>query len=173
MMIGDRLRIIRKKRQLTLGNLKNLTGLSSAYLTRVEKGKELPSLDAVEKLAHALGVSMHRILYGEEDPPALPNLPNRLTTDDIVGAIPKNSRPDQPKSGAQTLRKERCVLPRFDIFKTDKHGHLIWCASTSSLDDAKAQVSTLRESDPCEYSILSQDTRKHIRFRRFPEVAED
>src|ERR1700719_715927 len=128
MMIGDRLRTIRIKRQLTLGNLNKLTGLSSAHLTRLENGKAEPSLEAVEKLARALGVSMHCILYGEEDPPALPNLPNRLTADDIVSAIPQKSRPDLPKSGAQTLRKEDKMIPRFDIFKTDKHGHLIWCA---------------------------------------------
>jgi transcriptional regulator with XRE-family HTH domain len=173
MTIGDRLRAIRKKRHLTLGGLTELTGLSPAHLSRVENGKAKPSLDAVEKWARALQVPMHHILYGEEELPALPNLPDRLTADDIVEAIPQSSRPGPPKGGAQPLRKERPVIPRFDIFKADKDGHLIWCASANNLDDAKAQISTLRESDPCEYDILSQDTRKHIRFRPFPEVAED
>ena len=55
------------------------------------------------------------------------------------------------------------MIPEFDIFKIDQDGHLRWCASASNFDDAKAQVSVLGKSDPCEFVIFSQETRDQIR----------
>jgi len=83
-MIGDRLRIFRERKHLTQRALEERTGLPRAYLSRVESGAANPSIDAVEKLAGALQVSVHQILHCEEEPLELPNLRNRLTAADIV-----------------------------------------------------------------------------------------
>lgn len=64
------------------------------------------------------------------------------------------------------------MIPEFDIFKIDQDGHLRWCASASNFDDAKAQVSVLGKSDPCEFVIFSQETRDQIRYRMSPSGAE-
>lgn len=83
-MIGDRLRIIREAKQLTQGDIEERSGLPRAYVSQVENGEVIPSLDAVEKWARALQIPMHQIFYDSEKPPAHPHLPNRLTADDIV-----------------------------------------------------------------------------------------
>jgi transcriptional regulator with XRE-family HTH domain len=83
-MIGDRLRTIRKTKQLTQGDIEERTGLSRAYVSRVEQGDAIPNLDIVEMWARALQVPMHQLFYDKEELAALLHLPNRLTSDDIV-----------------------------------------------------------------------------------------
>ncbi|HWW18020.1 MAG TPA: hypothetical protein VNY81_05295 [Candidatus Saccharimonadales bacterium] len=56
------------------------------------------------------------------------------------------------------------MIPAFDIFKTDRDGHLVWCSAASTLDDAKAQATALVGLNPCEYVIFSHKTNTHIRF---------
>jgi len=99
-MIGDRLRIIREAKQLTEGDIEEFTGLPRAYVSRVEKGDAIPSLDTVEMWARALQVPMRQVFYDREELPALPHLPNRLTSDDIVLG---NSR----KQAARPAEKRR------------------------------------------------------------------
>ena len=82
-MIGDQLRTIREAKQLTQEDIEERSGLSRAYVSRVENAETIPSTEAIEKWARALEVPVHRILCGGADPP-LPNLTNRLTADDIV-----------------------------------------------------------------------------------------
>lgn len=53
------------------------------------------------------------------------------------------------------------MIPVFDIFKTDKDGHLIWCAATMTFDDAKAKAAVLAQADRCAYVIFNQKTGKH------------
>jgi len=83
-MIGDRLRAIREAKQLTQEDIAERTGFSQACVSRVEKGDAIPSIETVEKWARALQVPVHQLFYGEGEPPSLPNLPNRLTADDLI-----------------------------------------------------------------------------------------
>ncbi len=97
MIIGDRLQAIRESKTMTQRDLAALTGLSQLYVSRVESGETRPTIDALERWASALQVSMHHIFFGEDQQPALPNLPNRLTSADIVA---RNSC-DQPAEPAE------------------------------------------------------------------------
>jgi transcriptional regulator with XRE-family HTH domain len=81
-MIGEQLRSIRERKRLTQEDIVERTGLSQAYVSRVENGDAIPSEETVEKWARALEVEVNQILGIE--PPALSNLTNRLTADDIV-----------------------------------------------------------------------------------------
>ena len=36
------------------------------------------------------------------------------------------------------------VIPAFDIFKTDKDGHLIWCATAVTFEDAVREAPNVR-----------------------------
>jgi transcriptional regulator with XRE-family HTH domain len=63
--IGARLRTLRKARQLTLAALSQRSGMSTSYLSAVEKGVNLPSLQTLARLTEALGVSIPSVLADE------------------------------------------------------------------------------------------------------------
>ena len=66
--IGERLRALRKQRQLTLAVLAHQAGISVSYLSAVEKGVNLPSLPVLAGLTEALGVSIPAVLADEGRP---------------------------------------------------------------------------------------------------------
>ncbi len=79
MMVGDRLRELREDKKLSQGELMNRTGLARSYISRVENGHTTPSIETMEKLAHALEIPLYAIFYDGEEPPkpALPLTPIR------------------------------------------------------------------------------------------------
>jgi transcriptional regulator with XRE-family HTH domain len=66
--IGERLRALRKERQMTLAVLAQEAGISTSYLSAVEKGVNLPSLQVLASLTEALGVSIPSVLADEGSP---------------------------------------------------------------------------------------------------------
>lgn len=93
MIIGDRLRAIREEKNLSQGDIEKRTGLIRCYVSRVENGHTVPALDTIEKFARALEVPLYQLFYEGEQPPALPHLPKRSTSDDIVwGSSRKEAR---------------------------------------------------------------------------------
>ena len=93
MIIGDRLRELREEKKLSQGDIEQRTGLLRAYVSRVENGHTVPAVETIEKFACALEVPMYQLFYDGEEPPKLPNLPKRKTTDDIMwGSKGKDGR---------------------------------------------------------------------------------
>ena len=64
--IGQRIRFIRKKKNLTLTDIKKLTGLSTGNLSELENDKFMPSASALIALKNTLKVSIDWILTGEK-----------------------------------------------------------------------------------------------------------
>jgi transcriptional regulator with XRE-family HTH domain len=64
--VGGRLRLIRESKELSLQALTDLSGISKAYLVRIEKEGSEPNLGlvTVERLAHALGVAPAWLAFG-------------------------------------------------------------------------------------------------------------
>jgi transcriptional regulator with XRE-family HTH domain len=58
--------------------------LLRCYISRVENGHTVPSIETLEKLARALEIPMYQLFYEGEKPPTLPNLPKRKSADDIA-----------------------------------------------------------------------------------------
>ena len=54
MVIGDRLRALREEKQLSQGDIEKRTGLLRCYISRVENGHTVPSLDTLSKIAGAM-----------------------------------------------------------------------------------------------------------------------
>ena len=93
MIIGDRIRAIREEKNLSQGDIEKRTGLIRHYVSRVENGHTVPGLDTIEKFARALEVPLYQLFYDGEQPPALPRLPKRRTSDDMVwGSSRKEAR---------------------------------------------------------------------------------
>jgi len=81
MVIGDRLRSIREEKKLSQGDIEKRAGLLRCYISRVENGHTVPSVETLEKMARALEVPMYRLFYEGDAPPKLENLPKRKTAD--------------------------------------------------------------------------------------------
>ncbi len=93
MVIGDRIRALREQRGLSQGQIEKRTGLLRCYISRVENGHTVPSIETVEKLATALEVPLYQIFWDGEEIPALTNLPGRVTEHDVVvGDSPEQVR---------------------------------------------------------------------------------
>jgi transcriptional regulator with XRE-family HTH domain len=74
MVIGERLKELREQKNLSQGDVEKRTGLLRCYISRVENGHTVPSVDTLEKMARALEVPMYR-LFTDEDHVKKPNIP--------------------------------------------------------------------------------------------------
>lgn len=74
MIIGDRLRELRKQKKLSQGEIENRSGLQRAYLSRVENGHTVPNIETLEKWARALEVPLYQLFYDEAEPPKASDL---------------------------------------------------------------------------------------------------
>ncbi|HZT71586.1 MAG TPA: helix-turn-helix transcriptional regulator [Terriglobia bacterium] len=88
MIIGSRLRKLREERKLSQGDIEKRTGLLRCYISRVENGHTVPSLETLERLAAAMEIPLYQLFYEGERPPDLPNLTQRKNTDELAMEIP-------------------------------------------------------------------------------------
>jgi len=72
MMIGEQLKAIRVAKKLSQGAVEARTGLLRCYISRVENGHTVPSVETLEKLARGLEVPMYQLFYDGDEPPKLP-----------------------------------------------------------------------------------------------------
>src|SRR5580692_11020865 len=84
MIIGERLRVLREEKKLSQGDIEKRTALLRCYISRVENGHTVPAIETLEKLARALEAPLYQLFYEGEEPPKLPNLPKRKSSDDIA-----------------------------------------------------------------------------------------
>jgi transcriptional regulator with XRE-family HTH domain len=81
MVISDRLRAVREQKDLSQGDIEQRTGLKRCYVSRVENGHTVPSIETLEKLARALEVPLYQLFYDGEEPPEPPALPKGIQPD--------------------------------------------------------------------------------------------
>ncbi len=74
MVIGEQLKALREQKNLSQGDIEKRTGLLRCYISRVENGHTVPSVETLEKLARAFEVPMYR-LFTDDDHVKKPNLP--------------------------------------------------------------------------------------------------
>ena len=84
MIIGTRLKKLREERDLSQGDIEKRTGLLRCYISRVENGHTVPSLETLERLAAALELPLYQLFFEGDEPPPLPNLSKRQTTEELV-----------------------------------------------------------------------------------------
>ena len=73
-MIGERLRLIRREKNMSQGDIEDCTGLQRCYVSRVENGHTIPSLETLQKMALALEIPLYKFFYEGEEPPQVPPL---------------------------------------------------------------------------------------------------
>lgn len=67
MVIGARLRELRTERNFSQGDITDVIGLPRSYISRIENGHAIPSLETLQRLAGALDVPLYRLFYTGED----------------------------------------------------------------------------------------------------------
>lgn len=83
MVISKRLRAIREQKDLSQGDIEQRTGLKRCYVSRLENGHTVPSIETLEKMARALEVPMYQLFYDGDVPPELQSLPKGITADNV------------------------------------------------------------------------------------------
>ena len=68
MNIGERLRSLRESKNLSQGDIENRTGLKRCYISRVEHGHTVPSVDTLQKIAVGLEVPVYQLFYDGDEP---------------------------------------------------------------------------------------------------------
>jgi DNA-binding XRE family transcriptional regulator len=58
-IIGDQLRALREQQHFSQGDIEKRTGLLRCYVSRVENGHTVPSIETLEKWARALNVPLY------------------------------------------------------------------------------------------------------------------
>ena len=84
MLIGERLRQLREHKSLSQGDVEKASGLLRCYISRVEHGHTVPSLETLERFAAELDVPLYRLFYTGEDAPPTPNLTPRKTLEELA-----------------------------------------------------------------------------------------
>jgi transcriptional regulator with XRE-family HTH domain len=74
MVIGKRVKILREQKNMSQGDIEKRTGLLRCYISRVENGHTVPSVDTLERLAQALQIPMYRF-FTDDDQVRKPNIP--------------------------------------------------------------------------------------------------
>jgi len=106
MLIDTRLRQLREQKHLSQGDIEERTGLLRCYVSRVENGHTVPSLETLERFAGVLDVPLYLLFYSGDEAPTTPNLTPRKTLEEITA--------DNGDEGldAQFLLKLRNLLAR-------------------------------------------------------------
>src|SRR5271170_4648596 len=84
MIIGSRLRDLREGKGLSQGDVEKSTGLLRCYISRIENGHTIPSLETLERFAGALDVPLYKMFYAGEGEAPTPNLVQRRSLNDLA-----------------------------------------------------------------------------------------
>ena len=74
MNIAGKLRNLRRKQGITLDKLSAATGLSKGYLSRIETGKQLPTISKLQEIASILGSDISELMEAAEKQQTVPGL---------------------------------------------------------------------------------------------------
>ena len=102
MDIGDRIKLKRNEKSLTLTQLSELTKINPGTLTKYEKGINKPSIENIIALSQNLNVSINWLVIGKEDL-------NDLTKDEINLLKKYNLLNEKNKGKVENFIDERLI----------------------------------------------------------------
>jgi transcriptional regulator with XRE-family HTH domain len=106
MVIGDRHCAVCKHKKLSQEDIQSRSGLLRYYISRVENGHTVPSLETLEKMARALEVPLYQLFYDGENPTKALTLPEQ---ESAIG-----TKWGRPGKDARALSNMRNLLARMD-----------------------------------------------------------
>jgi len=104
--LGVRVRDLRKERGLTLEELAEVSGVSRAMISKLERGEKNPTLVIAARLAEGLGVSLSRLAGVEErrEVVVVPREGRTVLRDPETGFERQSLSPTFPGRGVEFLR---------------------------------------------------------------------
>ena len=67
-LLGERIKAIRKEKGMTISELAEKAGVAKSYLSSIERNMQSnPSIQFIEKISDALGISVNDILHYSDD----------------------------------------------------------------------------------------------------------
>jgi transcriptional regulator with XRE-family HTH domain len=105
MQIGRRLQRLREEKNFSQGDIEKRTGLLRCYISRVENGHTVPSVETLEKLARAFEMPLYKMMYEGDEPPQPQKLSSENGEEDLWGSS---------GSHAEELDKLRGYLSKMD-----------------------------------------------------------
>lgn len=104
--IGARLRRLREEKSFSQGDVEKATGMLRCYISRVENGHTVPSLETLERFAAAFEVPLFRLFYAGEEPPPAPAVGREPTLEELA------AKSGREGSDARFLLKLRKLVGR-------------------------------------------------------------
>ena len=102
MVIGDRLKTLREAKDLSQGDIEKRTGLLRCYVSRVENGHTVPSVETLQEFARALKLPLYHLMFDGDKPPALPKSAKHMKEESL----------ESSRSGALLMRKLVSLLAK-------------------------------------------------------------
>jgi transcriptional regulator with XRE-family HTH domain len=102
MVIGDRLKTVREAKDLSQGDIEKRTGLLRCYVSRVENGHTVPSVETLEKFARALELPLYHLMFDGDKPPVMPKSAKHTKEESL----------ESSRSGALLMRKLVSLLAK-------------------------------------------------------------
>ena len=81
MYIAEQIRAYREAKNLSQGDIEKRTGLLRCYISRVENGHTVPSVETLEKISRSLEVHLYQLLYDGDNTPPEPPASKRYQAD--------------------------------------------------------------------------------------------
>ena len=69
---------------MSQGDIEKTTGLLRCYISRIENGHTIPSLETLERFAGALDIPLYKLFYSGDGEPPTPNLPRGKSLDELA-----------------------------------------------------------------------------------------
>lgn len=143
MLIGDKIRSIRKEKNMTISSLADEIGVTSGYISQIERDLIDPSLSVLRRICKALQTPLS-VLFTEEV---------KLGVIASPAESRKQVRFEDKKTTYEFLTpyiKDRDISPRMEVFyyKTDPY---CWVS----------EEDMIHEADECNY-ILKGEVEYHI-----------
>jgi transcriptional regulator with XRE-family HTH domain len=69
MQLGRRIREIRLQKRLSQGEIERVSGMLRHYISQVENGDTMPSLETLQRFASVLDVPLHALFVERQDAP--------------------------------------------------------------------------------------------------------
>lgn len=170
--IGDRIRLLRQQRAMTLDDLAARSGVSRAMISKVERGEASPTAQLLARLCATLGTTLSRFFATEEEAasPLSRRGDQRLWRDPETGYIRRSVSPEGVSSPVDIVEVEfppgaRVVFAPHQI-ETGTTQH-VWVFS-GRLNMTLADETHVLEAGDCLFMALGDG---HIFHNPYEETA--
>ena len=117
MSVGEKLKLFRKKKGLTLKELNKLTDISISFISDIENNRRNPSIDNLKIIAKALDVQVSQLL--DEGNSSLPQ--KNIPIDDKLDELEEDMKILFSKVKKLSKKDRQKVLKMMDIFTEENN----------------------------------------------------